>query len=126
MIIINFAHPLTELHLIQVRQIAGQKIADVIDVKTQFEHSEPFADQVKAILQSVPLSGIEWQTSRILITLPSYNAIAAILLAELHGLMGYFPTVIRIRPITGSLPPAYEVAELINLQAVRDGARLDR
>ena len=47
-------------------------------------------------------------------------------LAELHGRMGYFPASGRRRPLAGSLPPRFEVAEIINLQAVRDQARLRR
>ncbi len=45
------------------------------------------------------------------------------LLAELHGRMGYFPAIVRIRPVVDSLPPRYEVAEIINLQNVRETAR---
>ena len=35
----------------------------------------------------------------------------------------YFPPVLRLRPVLGSLPPRYEVAEALNLQSVRDLAR---
>ena len=126
MIVINFAHPLTEAQLAQIRQLSGQEVSQVIDVKTQFDPSAPFVEQMKVVLQGIPLDSKEWQTCGFLISLPSLNAIAAIILAELHGLMGYFPTIIRIRPIMESLSPAYEVAELINLQALRDAARLNR
>ena len=54
------------------------------------------------------------------------NFITALLLAALHGRMGYFPPVIRLRPDAGSLPPRYEVVEILNLQAVRDAARQER
>jgi hypothetical protein len=47
-------------------------------------------------------------------------------LAELHGRMGYFPPVLRLRPVEQALPPRYELAEVINLQAVRDSARKER
>jgi hypothetical protein len=40
--------------------------------------------------------------------------------------MGYFPTIIRLRPVANATPPRFEVAELINLQAVRDRAREQR
>jgi hypothetical protein len=40
--------------------------------------------------------------------------------------MGYFPPLARLRPVEGSLPPRYEVAEVINLQQVRDAARRRR
>jgi len=60
------------------------------------------------------------------VNLPSLTPIAGLLLAELHGRAGYFPAVVRLRPASGSTPPQYEVAELLNLQAVRDGARAGR
>jgi len=60
------------------------------------------------------------------LNLPSLNFIAALLLAELHGRMGYFPPILRLRPAEGSVPPRYAVAEILNLQALRDAARLKR
>jgi hypothetical protein len=55
------------------------------------------------------------------------NAPAAfVLLAELHGRIGHFPALIRLRPLPGSTPTTYEVAELINLQAIREDARRRR
>jgi hypothetical protein len=61
-----------------------------------------------------------------LVNLPGHNAVAALVLAELHGRMGYFPAVLRLRPVAGTTPPQVEVAEILNLQAVRDRARLRR
>lgn len=58
--------------------------------------------------------------------LPSLNFIAAVLLAELHGRMGYFPTIVRLRPVADATPRRFEVAELIDLQSVRDVARIKR
>ena len=72
------------------------------------------------------LSAHEWQTASILINPPSLNFITALVLAKLHGRMGYFPPVVRLRPVEDALPPRYEVAEILNLQAVRDAARLKR
>jgi hypothetical protein len=40
--------------------------------------------------------------------------------------MGYWPAVIRLQPLAGSTPPRFEVAEVINLQAVRDATRTRR
>lgn len=57
---------------------------------------------------------------------PTYNFAAMTLLAELHGRMGYFPAILRIRPVSESLPPRYEVAEIIKLQEVRAEARTKR
>jgi hypothetical protein len=48
------------------------------------------------------------------------------LLAEIHGRSGFFPTILRLRPMPGSIPPQFEVAELLNLQSIRDAARTTR
>lgn len=52
--------------------------------------------------------------------------ITAILLAELHGRMGRFPTIVRLRPMTDSLVNSFEVAEIINLDSVCNAARARR
>ncbi|CUU08145.1 hypothetical protein GBSOP10_10546 [Armatimonadetes bacterium GBS] len=126
MILINFAHPLTEQQKSQIEQITGKAVDKIIDIPVQFDNAQPFEPQVLSLLDRVGLSSQEWQTLPILINLPSMNVITAILLAELHGRMGYFPTIIRLRPIQGSTPPQFEVAEVINLQAIRDSARTRR
>ncbi len=126
MLIINFSHPLTVEQRQQIEAMADQTIARAIDAPPQFDHARPFAEQVSALLDGIGLTPTEWQTAQILINPPALNAIAVTLLAELHGRMGYFPPVLRLRPVEGALPPRFEVAEIINLQAVRDKARKTR
>ena len=62
----------------------------------------------------------------LLVNLPALNFSAAALLAELHGRCGYFPPCVRLRPIAGSVPPQYEVAEVLDLQVLREEARKRR
>ncbi len=123
MILLNFAHPLTPTHLAAIAQLTGQQIERVLDVKSQFDNARPFIEQARTLIEAVDLSPQEWQTAPLLVNLPSFNTIAALLLAEMHGRMGYFPAVLRLRPIAGSVPPQFQVAEIINLQAVREAAR---
>ena len=47
-------------------------------------------------------------------------------IAELHGRCGYFPAVLRLKPVPATTPPRFAVAEIINLQIVRDAARQTR
>jgi len=47
-------------------------------------------------------------------------------MAELHGRMGYFPPLLRLKPVAGSVPPRFEVAEILDLQTARDEARRKR
>ena len=126
MLLLNFGHPLTDAQLARIRELAGQDIERVVVVPTQFDHAQAFDEQIRELLATVPLSLEQWQTTPLLINPPSLAPITAVLLAEIHGRSGYFPTIIRLRPMAGIVPPQFEVAELLNLQAVRDAARTRR
>lgn len=126
MLLINFGHPLTDTQLARVRELAGRDVERVIAVPTHFDHQRPFDEQVRELLAGVPLTREQWQTTPLIINPPSLAPIAAVLLAEIHGRSGYFPTILRLRPIEGTIPPEFEVAELLNLQGVRDAARARR
>ncbi len=126
MILLNFSHPLTPAHLTQVAALAGQPVERVIDVHTQIDSQQPLVPQVTALADEAGLAPSEWQSAPLLVVLPSLNFIAAVLLADLHGRCGYFPAILRTRPVQGSAPPQYEAAEIINLQTVRDEARKRR
>lgn len=126
MLLLNFSHPLIPDHLAQIESLTSQPVERVIDAPTQFDHAQPFAPQVVALADSAGLTHMEWQTLPLLINPPSLNLIAVALLAELHGRMGHFPAVLRLRPVAGSTPPRFEVAEVLNLQQVRDTARARR
>jgi hypothetical protein len=125
-ILLNFSHPLTADHLAQLATRADHAVDRVVDVPVQFDVTVSFETQVRALVDGIGLSPVEWQTAPILVNPPALNVIAVTLLAELHGRMGYFPPVVRLRPMAGSLPPRFEVAEIINLQAMREQARIAR
>lgn len=126
MILLNFVHPLTPDQLRQVTTLTGHRVERVITISSQIDSQLSLVPQVRALVEQVGLSSQEWQTLLLLVNPPSLNFIAVVLLAELHGRCGYFPAHLRLRPLHGSLPPQYEVAEVINLQAVRDEARSRR
>ncbi len=123
MLILNFTHPLTEEQVGQIEALTASPVSEVRQVPAQFDTAQPFIPQAAALVEACGLSPEAWQTTPLLIVPPALNFIAVVLLAELHGRMGYFPPVVRTRPVPGSLPPRYEVAEVLNLQAVRDEAR---
>lgn len=126
MIVINFTHPLTAEHLSSVEALSGQPVERVIEVPVHFDHARPFASQVVELVEAMGLTAQQWQTETIVIVPPALNFAAVALLAELHGRMGYFPAHLRLRPVEGSLPPRYEVAEIMNLQDMRNAARARR
>jgi hypothetical protein len=126
MILLNFSHPLTPDHLRQIEALTGEQVGRVIEVDSQIDTRQLLVPQVTALADGCGLSPADWQTESLLVNPPSLNFIAVTLLAELHGRCGYFPTHLRMRPVPGSTPPRFEVAELVNLQAVRDAARQQR
>ncbi len=126
MLILNFSHPLTDSQLAQIAALVDDSIIQTREIPTQLDPAQPFTEQVITLVESVGLSPAEWQTLPLLVNPPGYAPLAVTLLAELHGRMGYFPAVLRLRPVTGSTPPRFEVAEIINLQTVRDVARARR
>ena len=123
MIILNFSYPLTPSQLASIEQLSEKNVERVVDVKTQFDHTQPFAEQARVLIESIGLTSQQWQSEPLLINLPSFNVIAALLLAELHGRMGHFPAAIRFRRIGEGGLTQFEPAEILNLQTVRDAAR---
>lgn len=124
--ILNFAHPLTPRQLDQIAALVGSAPERVQDIRSQFDLEQPFNQQVIRLLDDLEVSPQGWQAGGWLIVLPSLNYAAAVLLAELHGHMGHFPAILRLHPVAGALVTEYDVAEIINLEAVRAEARTRR
>jgi len=126
MLILNFSHPLTPEQQAQIETLTSPTpIEEVRTIPIQINQSEPLEPQITAIVDSIALTSEAWQTRLLLINPPGFAPAAFVLLAELHGRIGHFPTLIRLRPKAGPVT-TYEVAELLNLQAIREQARLRR
>lgn len=125
MLVLNFTHPLTDEHKAQIEVLAGTPIDEIRTIRVQIDQDEPLGPQIAAIVDASGVTSEEWQTRPLLINPPGYAPAAFVLLAELHGRIGHFPALIRIRPKPGPVT-VYEVAELLNLQSVREVARKRR
>ena len=125
MLILNFTHPLTLEQRAQIEALAHTSIEEVRTITVQIEQAEPLEPQITAVVDAVGLTSEEWQTRPLLINPPGYAPAAFVLLAELHGRIGHFPSLIRLRPKAGPVT-SYEVAELLNLQSIREAARKRR
>ena len=126
MILINFAYPLTPDQTASIESLLSQTIERVISISVDLDNDLPFRDQVEHLLNDHGLPLEDLMTLPVLVILPSHSYIAALVLAALQGRMGRFPAVIRFKPITDSLPIAYEVAEIVDLQRLRDEIRQQR
>jgi hypothetical protein len=124
--ILNFAHPLSNTQLVEIETLTRTKITKTINISSQINPELPIEPQIETMLDRANLKPIKWQTLPLIINLPSLNFSAAALLAQVHGRTGYFPAVLRLRPVAGALPPHFAVAEIINLQAMRERAREKR
>jgi hypothetical protein len=125
MLLLNYAHPLTEAQLAQVAALLGEA-PTVRDVVTHVDRALPLAQVAAALADAAGLAPTEWQTTPLLINPPALAPVALALVAELHGRCGYFVPALNIRPVAGVSPPRYEVAEIVALQTLRDAARLRR
>ncbi len=101
-------------------------MTEIRDINAQIDPQNDVISQIEAMLDNAGLNQQEWQTLPLLINLPSLNYSTAIILAMLHGRMGYFPAVLRMRPEPETIPPRFVAAEIINLQALREKARKKR
>jgi len=126
MILLNFSHPLADSQRAQIEALVGRSVDQIIQIPVQFDVTQSFIPQTEALVKAIPLTAEVLQTEQLLIVPPALNFITAILLAYLHGIMGHFPAILRMRPVTGSTPTEFEVAEIINLQLIRDKARTSR
>jgi len=122
MLILNFTHPLTTEQCAQIEVLAHETIAEVRTIAVQIDQVEALEPQINRIIDEAGLSCEEWQTRPILINPPGYAPAAFVVLAEVHGRIGHFPTLVRLRPRHGAVT-TYEVAELLNLQTIRETSR---
>jgi hypothetical protein len=126
LVLVNFSHPITEAQRAQIATAAGLDDLSLIDVPTHFDTEAAYGPQAEALMAAAGLTPTEWQTLPIIVNLPSFNVIAALVLARLHGLMGHFPAIVRMRPVEGAIPPRFAFAELIDLNAHRVRAASQR
>lgn len=124
--VINFAHPLTQHQCEQLELLCGKRIDQVIDVRVHVSHDEALGPQAIGIVNTASLTNQQWQTLPLAIVPPSLSPVACACMAEIHGRCGYFPAIVRLRPRPDSVPPIFDVEEIVNLQHIREKAREDR
>ncbi len=124
--ILNFSHPLTEQQINQISACLGSRPTQILDVKTHFNADTPFAEQTQELFTKLGVSSDSLQQDIWLVVPPALNYIAAIVLAYLHGRMGHFPSIIRLKPVNEQFVTTYELAEIMNLEEVRQTARSER
>lgn len=125
MIVLNYSHPLTEQQIARIAQIVGET-PQVRAIDSQIDRERPLTDVAVELVDAAELSPDEWQTIPLIINPPALAPLAVVMLTEIHGRAGGFPAMLNIRPVAGSIPTRYEVADILNLQAIRETARRRR
>jgi len=119
-IVVNFARPLTAEQIREVEQLCGAKIDEVIEIPdAKLDNFQPYGPQVEAMIRATGLTAEQWQSLPLLVNVHPFAPATAVLLARLHGIKGRFPDIIRLRP-TKEDPQQFEVAEVVELQRLRD------
>lgn len=124
-IIVNFSHPISEELCQQICSKTNLYIAEVVEppkIPVNFDEEKEFEQQVREVVDKIGLTIDEWQELYILVNVPGFAPITAALIAEMHGRMGHFPKVLRLKRSQDN-SNRYEFAEIIELQRVRDFAR---
>lgn len=124
-LLLNYAHPLSEAQLAQLARAVGEPPV-VRELTAQVDRARPLAEVARELADAAGLSAAEWQTTPLLLNPPSLAPVALALVAELHGRCGGFPAILNVRPVAGSVPTRYELAEVLNLQTQREAARATR
>jgi hypothetical protein len=122
MLLLNYAHPLTAAQLADIAALLGAE-PEVRAVPTRIDQALPLGPQVVALVDAAGLTPEQWQTMPLVVNPPGLAPAAVALIAELHGRTGHFPALLRLRPVAGAPATTYEVAEVLNLQVLRDAAR---
>ena len=124
-IVLNFSgHPVLPGQLKTIEKLLQWPATRVMDVQvgTIAEDKNFIANIVKAI-EKIDLSPVQWQASSIVAIPAGYSAIWSVVLAEIHGRLGYFPDVVHLRPSSAVTGEKFEVAEIMNLRQVRHSSR---
>ncbi|WP_298819055.1 CRISPR-associated protein Csx15 [Chloroflexus sp.] len=122
MLLLNYSHPLTTTQLEQAEALLGER-PDVRQIAVHIDRGQPLAEVACQIADAAGLSPDEWQTTALVVNPPGLSPLALALIAEIHGRRGDFPPILNIRPVPDSVPTRYEVAEIVNLTAIRLAAR---
>jgi hypothetical protein len=120
MILINFGAAFKPLQISQAEAFLHEPLTRVIDLSINVDPDQEMRPQFKKSMAKLKLSNLDLRAEPVVVNLPQQNYLAVMVLAELHALMGYFPCIIRTRMKASGILPYYEVAEVIDLQAIED------
>lgn len=119
-IVLNFSHNFTTEQKDEILELLGKSEGEVefregLGRQYQYESAFGLVKQVREQVANVRLSASAWQEYQIIINLPAHSGGAMIALADMHGRMGYFPTVLRVE----RADDGFHYTEAIDLEKLR-------
>jgi hypothetical protein len=123
MILLNFSSPFKKDQLPQVELILQEPIDRVVNYPCKVDSDMEILPQILEFMAKLPIGEAELRNEPVAVVLPVQNYQAVLVIAYLHGILGYFPPIFRTRLATIGIMPIHEAAELLNPQAVEDAAK---
>src|SRR5688572_27154123 len=127
-LLLNFsAHPILPGQEQVIKARLGWPKIEVIEARLgNLPEDRDFTPEALHYIERIELLPAEWQTTPLVVAPPGYAPAWGVLLAELHGRLGYFPDMVRLRPAPAHSREKFEVVEIISLREVRSRARAKR
>ncbi|NUQ69726.1 MAG: hypothetical protein HUU17_02770 [Chthonomonadales bacterium] len=123
MTLLNLGKPLNADVTSSIAALCGSKLRRVIDLDPKMNDSTPLPPQVRALLDSVGFTARAWSETQVVLSLPEDPVLATVLVAEIAGLRGRAPRIVRYR---WNESGAREPIEVISLHEVRKASREQR
>jgi len=121
--LINFSHPLSQDAGVEILA----KIGDYSEIRipVQMDIEQSFHEQIVGLVNQVGWKPDDWQLNAFVVNVPALATATAVILSEIHGRCGHWPTILRLKS-TGGAVPTWHVAEFVALEQVRIDARQRR
>lgn len=122
-VVLNFSHPINEPQRDEIAKLLSIEVGELevredLSRQYRYETVDELVEAVTEQVEAAELSAFDWQKAKIIVNLPAHSAGAMILLAMVHGRMGYFPNALRIeRDDSG-----FHFTDVVELESLREAA----
>jgi hypothetical protein len=123
-LIMNFSgHPVHPTQKSAIEKLMHWQSAEVLDVPLgNVPEDHHFIAAIEKAVDKLDISAKEWELPMVVIP-AGYAPVWSLIQPILHGRLGHFPDVVRLRPVDPLSGVRYEVAEIMPLQQLRHISR---
>jgi predicted HTH transcriptional regulator len=119
-VLINFGRRITNSQVQQIERLTEARVDEIISADYLLDDTQPYEAQLLNLVQSVGITKYEWESLPLVVNIHPFAPAAAGVLAQIHGLRGNFPGILRLRQNDAG---EFEVVEILNLQRLRNEIR---